>query len=109
MTIVRQQGKAVLVEWEQGGQLQRALLPSEAVTHDKVAEADLEAGLPQSVAWGKLFKLTVTPEAVERALKDAQVFTLADALSNPAETQAVLTRLIMADWYAMVSKEANRG
>lgn len=78
-----------LIEWMEDGQMQRSLVPS-----GEVSEAGEclypERGLPYGINFADYIIATVTPDDIDRELKNAGVWTADDLLRKPQLVQGAV-------------------
>ena len=93
VSTVKLQGQSALVEWRDGKTPKRAFVPRDEVRYGKCKQGVLDAGIPYGVDWAAcLKKVSVTPEQVDAALKNAGYWT-PDDFVHPNQVQAILHAL----------------
>lgn len=78
-----------LIEWVDDGEIQRSLLPSADVGADGECLYP-ERGLPYGIEWQDYITVTVTPENIQRQLRNAGIWTVQDLLRKPREVQGAI-------------------
>lgn len=122
ITLIRKDQKAALVEYLDNGSLKRVIIPAEAVTGNEVDEAILAAGMAYGDPWEDLLDSwrMEQPEAfveselvktIANNLRNAGVWTVEDAKSNPRKVVAALQAAYRIDLSTIVSlrKESQNG
>lgn len=90
ITIIKEQGQAVLVERVDNGVPRRYIVPRECVYGVSVAPDVLSAGIEYGVPWEELWSPQVTPEAVATALRRRGLWTVEDLRREPGKAVAAL-------------------
>jgi hypothetical protein len=83
VNVVSRKDASALVEFVEGQAVQRKTVTAEALDGDKIAQDDLDLGVPYGIPWADLVKVTATPASIEKALHNAGIWTLEDLTSNP--------------------------
>lgn len=108
VTVIRQEGSSVLVEYEDEGALKRVTVPDSALgaevdtgttpptAYVTVDSADLAAGVPYGADWESVV-LVVDAAAVADALRRRGIWTVEDASADPAAVQSALRQVYRLD------------
>lgn len=96
-----------LVEWEDGGTYHRAwVTPDMMKSRDKQAKtatvSNPKAGVPYGMDWTRIVTLSATPRDVDRELKNAGIWTVADLRENPNGARAALQAVYGLDMAALM-------
>jgi hypothetical protein len=83
VSVVARKDASALVEFVEGQAAQRKTVPADALDGDKIAQDDLDMGVPYGIPWADLVKVTATPGGIEKALHNAGIWTLEELTSNP--------------------------
>lgn len=87
--VISERQGTTLIEWIDDGELRRALLPAREVSADGQVEFP-ERGLDYGLPWARFVTVEVTPEDIERSLKNAGIWTLEDLQHKPREAQGAI-------------------
>lgn len=109
--VVQRRGESALVEWLDGAQQCRAMVPVTAVSDGAVAEDVLTAGIPYGVQWSELVTMRGTPEQLQTELYRVGVWTVDDLRQNPQLALGALQRVYGVDLAALMraAKEYESG
>jgi hypothetical protein len=88
--LIHRDGKVVLVEWRDGDELRRGIIPAEARKTNDVAEDVLDAALTWGADWMQVEG--VTPELVA-ALHDTGIWTEADMLAHSKQARGAIQKV----------------
>lgn len=86
--VILRKNNLTLVQWGDGEELRRAWVTPEMIESVNGENAQVIApgrGLPYGEDWAALVTLTATPTQVDRELKRAGIWTLADLEARPNE------------------------
>ncbi len=93
VTVIEQHGDAVLVQWLEGGAVNRAWMPSQDIRTDATGTyASVEVG----IAYGDRFDVrdfTISEKQITDALHGAGLWTWAEVRANPKKVQGVIHKL----------------
>ena len=104
ITVIRQKGQAVLVEWENEGS-RRAYVVASAVEDDQCSSQELEIGIPYGLPWREIVgDLVLTGEQIEDALKKHGIWTLEDLRKEPMRAAAALLAVHKMGVNALISR-----
>ena len=79
VTVAQTDNHVSLIEWRDGGDLCRAIVPVEAVDAGRVLQDDLDMAIPYGVRWEALIDEDgVTPWMIGRALRRRGIWTAED-------------------------------
>lgn len=70
--------ESFLVEWVKDGVVQRGFIPAKKFDPAGVSESVLSRSTPYGLPWAQLAVLSATPEGLEQALHNADIWTLSD-------------------------------
>jgi hypothetical protein len=87
---ISENGGVTLIEWLEDGQLQRSLVPSKDVSESGEC-LHPERGLPYGINFADYITTTVTPDDIDRELKNAGVWTADDLLHKPKLVQGAIS------------------
>jgi hypothetical protein len=92
--IVGREGVALLVQWADGDDLRRCIIPPEDYNPDggTVDKASLEAGLPWGIQWEDVEGV---PRVVARELRRLGIFTTEDLLAQAHVARAAVIRTLV--------------
>jgi hypothetical protein len=94
VSVIAHNNKSTLVQWAVDGDVRRAYVPTNKVEKDKVDETVLKQGIPYGVPWEDVVEVRlVTSEDVGRAMRRANLWTVADLERNPQKAKKVLCQL----------------
>lgn len=96
LKLIGNRGASALVQWSAKGREHRALLPQSAVADGAASAADLSAGVPMSADWMGMWNAVadrLAPKAVEAELQRNNIWTVEDAMRDPARFYGALQRL----------------
>ncbi|HCB12253.1 MAG TPA: hypothetical protein DEP36_01590 [Gammaproteobacteria bacterium] len=78
-----------LIEWLEDGEIQRSLIPATEV--DAAGECQFpERGLPYGIEWRDYVTATITPDDIQRSLRNAGIWTVQDLLRRSGEAQGAV-------------------
>lgn len=86
--IIAETGKAVIVEYQDGG-TQRAIVPQSVVKGDQASDADVVAGLPYGVPWQEYVSVDLAAE-----LRRVGIWTGHDLGERPQVAAAAIQRVM---------------
>lgn len=109
--VIRRRGESALVEWLDGDQQNRVMIPVTAVVDGLVADDVLSAGVPYGVPWAELVQLTATAEKIQAELYRVGVWTVDDLRRNPQLALGAVQRIYGVDLSALMraAKEYESG
>lgn len=91
VSVIRQKGQAVLVQWEDAGVLHRAQIPPHALDGDEVNPTELLMGIPYGLPWAEIMgDLIISGEEIEYELRRHGIWTLEDLQSDPTSAAGAL-------------------
>jgi len=94
VSVIADSGKSALVQWAVRDDVRRAYVPKNKVEKGKVDETVLGKGIAYGVPWEQVAKVQlVTAEDVGRAMRRANLWTVADLERNPKKAKSVLCQL----------------
>ena len=105
VTVLRENQQVAMVQWSVEGRVRRALVPLSAVTDGKCPEEVLEAGVLLSADWVSMWNqvsATLSSPAVEAELQRNGMWSMEDAIANPARYYGALQRLAGLAGAAMI-------
>lgn len=84
--VISSNAKTALVEWADKGETCRGYVPVSLLEGDSIDAVPLEAALPYGVPWAELIKIDPKdfPARLQKALHNANIWTLKDASNLPA-------------------------
>jgi hypothetical protein len=103
ITIIKEQGQAVLVERVDNGVPRRYIVPRECVYGVSVAPDVLSAGIEYGEPWEELWTPQVTPEAVATALRRHGIWTVEDLRREPGKAVAALQSVYGLDLFTLLA------
>ena len=92
--LVEQTGKSALVEWSVKGSLKRGSIPVDKVA-EKVDQDVLDAAVPYGVPWSAMLIKQFTGEDLEKAMHDADIWTVEQAYKNARKVVGALQALYL--------------
>jgi len=102
ITVVNRQGTSVLVEWQDNGNLRRAILPAGSVIDNAVDEAELGYAVAYGLPWESMLTFRVTPERIADALRRHGIWTASDLQRSPNAALAALQEAYSIDVSALL-------
>lgn len=97
MKTIKQDGHSKLVEFEEGGQTRRAILP--------VGEEDLEMSIPHGFPFAEAIKDKVCEgmaQRIEAELHRRNLWTLEDVMKNPGTAQGAVLAAYGVDYAILI-------
>lgn len=95
-------GVSFLVEYVSNGEVFRVIVPNPE--NGKVERDVLDLGVPYGIDWAAILKpAKPTPEDFARALKNADIWTLSDAMTRPNEVISALHAVYGIDLAAVLT------
>ena len=82
VTRLSNSGEVVLVEWVADGKVYRGFLPAKKYSPEGMPDSVLSKATPYGLPWAKLASFQATPEGLEEALHNADIWTLDDLLNK---------------------------
>jgi len=108
--IISRNGEAAVIEWVEAGRAERSVVPHRAIREvaPGILEVDHpEEGAPYGARWSKMINFSVTPEAVEKALRDYGIWTVEDLHRNHIQALAAIQSLYAADLGQLIKTARN--
>ena len=87
---VHKEGPAALVEWQDGGQYRRGIVPVETVLEGKVAQSVLDASIPFGEKWSDVSGVTA---ALEQELYRQGVWTKEDLRARSESARSAIQQI----------------
>lgn len=92
----------MLVEVGEGDDWRRYIVLREAITDNQVTQEQLDLAVPYGEPWEDKIKVTVTPRAIARAMRQAGLWTNDDLLANPLALREAFSRVFGSDMAALL-------
>ena len=102
VNVISRNHSGALVEFVEGQAVRRKTVAAAALDGEKIAQDDLDMGVPYGIPWADLVQATVTPATIEKALHNAGVWTLEDLISNPRRAIGALQSAYGLDIAALI-------
>jgi hypothetical protein len=93
--VVERWGKAVLLEWHEGGRTRRGSVPASKLQGDECDTETLKAAAPHGEEWEKLGLPALDAEALAEGLRREGVWTKEDFVSNLHLVRAAVQRVYL--------------
>jgi len=82
VTRLNKAGEVALVEWVADGKVYRGFLPEKKFSPEGLPDSVLSKATPYGLPWAKLATFQATPEGLEEALHNADIWTLDDLVTK---------------------------
>ena len=100
VTLITRQGQAAVVQWVEGADARRAIVPLESLRELPLGGEwdcdDPEAGIPYGAPWAQLIEPTA-PDRLEAELHRVGIWTARDALEHVPAVEGALRAALGAD------------
>lgn len=100
--LLRREGHSALVEWFDGVEVRRGIIPVRLVDSGYVEREELERAIPYGEAWEELVELKATPELLARELRKVGIWTVEDLRQRPNEALAALMATYKVDYHILL-------
>jgi len=100
--VIKVQGKSSLVQWIEGDDVRRAIVPTGEIKEGMIDRFVLEAGIPYGLPWEEIIHLTASSENVARELRRAGLWTGDDVMKNTSAAMGALQTALKTDFAAIL-------
>lgn len=106
--LVQRDGHSALVEWFDGEDVRRGIVPVKALKGDSIEREELERAIPYGEPWEELVEFKITAEDLARNLRNRGIWTREDLRKNPNLVLACLMATYEVDYQTLL-KFSHRG
>jgi hypothetical protein len=99
--------ESFLVEWVEDGQAKRGFVPAKKFDPVGMPESVLSRSTPYGLPWAKLANFSATPEGLESALHNADIWTLDDLVNKIQAAIGALQTAYKLDYAALKTAAKN--
>jgi hypothetical protein len=96
--VVRSDKQSALVEYQDGNETKRVIVPVSAVVDNVIDDNDLALGIPYGLAWANLVTPSTNSKRIEAELRRAGIWTAEDALKNAPAVQGAVQAAYSIDF-----------
>lgn len=107
VTVIKQMGATLLVQWMEGKRRKRGYIPSEELIKDKVDKEVLEMVQPYGIPFADIVEMKATPQRLEDKLYDSDIWTLDDLMKHSKLIPGIIQSVYSVDMAALFTAARN--